>query len=160
MAKVTLAVDTTSTFITKFNALDSDFRGQGLTRESISVNDISGYGSLTYTSSTGVIAYTGPSDSDIRGTFSAGTGITIDSSGEIAASVTVVDASISVKGIAQFDSADFSVTSGFVSITPKTIQTTDIAADAVTRAKLADEVEFIIYNSSGTPVKTLYGAGS
>ena len=37
---------------------------------------------------------------------------------------------------------------------------TTIANDAVSRAKLKDEVSLIIYNSSGTAVKTLYGAGS
>jgi hypothetical protein len=36
----------------------------------------------------------------------------------------------------------------------------DIANDAVSRAKLKDEVELIIYNSAGTAVKTLYGAGA
>jgi len=37
---------------------------------------------------------------------------------------------------------------------------TTIANDAVSRAKLKDEVSLIIYNSAGTAVKTLYGAGS
>ena len=37
---------------------------------------------------------------------------------------------------------------------------TTITDDAVSRAKLKDEVTLIIYNSAGTAVKTLYGAGS
>ena len=37
---------------------------------------------------------------------------------------------------------------------------TTIVNDAVSRAKLKDEVSLIIYNSAGTAVKTLYGAGS
>ena len=37
---------------------------------------------------------------------------------------------------------------------------TTIVNDAVSRAKLKDEVSLIIYNSGGTAVKTLYGAGS
>ena len=37
---------------------------------------------------------------------------------------------------------------------------TTITNDAVSRAKLKDEVALIIYNSSGTALKTLYGAGS
>lgn len=44
--------------------------------------------------------------------------------------------------------------------TAATIVTDNIADDAVSRAKLKDEVELIIYNSSGTAVKTIYGAGS
>jgi len=47
------------------------------TREAISVNDINGDGSLSYDSSTGVITYTGPSDSEVRAHFSDGTGVTI-----------------------------------------------------------------------------------
>ena len=51
-------------------------------RSSVSVTDVSGDGSLSYDSSTGVITYTGPSSSEVRAHFSAGTGITI-SEGEV-----------------------------------------------------------------------------
>ena len=40
------------------------------------------------------------------------------------------------------------------------ITTAKLADDAVTRAKLASEVSLIIYNSGGTALKTIYGAGS
>lgn len=53
-----------------------------ITLSSISVTDSGGDGSLAYNNSTGVITYTGPSASDVRAHFSAGTGIGI-SSGEI-----------------------------------------------------------------------------
>jgi hypothetical protein len=53
------------------------------TREAISVNDVNGDGSLLYDSSTGVITYTGPSDSEVRSHFSDSTGVTI-TNGEIA----------------------------------------------------------------------------
>jgi hypothetical protein len=52
-------------------------------RQSISVTDSGGDGSLSYNNSTGVITYTGPSASEIRAHFSAGTGVSI-TSGEIA----------------------------------------------------------------------------
>jgi hypothetical protein len=51
-------------------------------RNSVSVNDAGGDGSLTYNASTGVLTYTGPSASDTRAHFTAGTGVTI-SNGEI-----------------------------------------------------------------------------
>jgi len=51
-------------------------------RASISVNDLGGYGSLTYNSSTGVISFEGISQSEIRAQFTAGTGVAINS-GEI-----------------------------------------------------------------------------
>lgn len=51
-------------------------------KNAISVTDNGGDGSLTYTASTGVISYTGPSASEVRAHFSQGTGVTI-SSGQI-----------------------------------------------------------------------------
>jgi len=189
--------------------VDLDFRNK------ISVTDAGGDGSLSYSSSTGVITYTGPSASEVRAHFSEGEGIDISSgviSGEDAtttnkgiasfatadfnvtsgavelkdtvlraittdtgaltivshgvsilggegvdvthtgASITVAgeDATTSNKGIASFSSTNFSVTSGAVSI----------ANDGVARANLKDEVALIIYDSTGTALKTLYGAGS
>ena len=56
--------------------LDSD------ARNAVSVTDSGGDGSLSYDSSTGVFTYTGPSASEVRAHFSAGTGVAI-SSGEV-----------------------------------------------------------------------------
>jgi hypothetical protein len=56
-------------------------------RTAISVTDAGGDGSVTYNNTTGVITYTGPSASDVRAHFSAGTGITI-TSGAIATTIT------------------------------------------------------------------------
>jgi hypothetical protein len=52
-------------------------------RSSVSVTDAGGDGSLAYDSGTGVITYTGPSASEVRAHFSAGTGVTI-TSGQVA----------------------------------------------------------------------------
>jgi hypothetical protein len=48
-----------------------------LARGAVSVTDSGGDGSLAYNNTTGVITYTGPSASDVRAHFSAGTGVTI-----------------------------------------------------------------------------------
>ena len=66
------------TSITQYtsNMADSD------ARHAISVTDNGGDGSLSYTPATGVIAYTGPSASEVRAHISAGTGVGI-SSGQI-----------------------------------------------------------------------------
>jgi hypothetical protein len=48
-----------------------------LARGAVSVTDSGGDGSLAYNSTTGVITYTGPSATDVRAHFSAGTGVTI-----------------------------------------------------------------------------------
>lgn len=57
-------------------------------KKAISVNDGGGDGSLSYSSSTGVITYTGPSASEVRAHFSAGTGVNL-SSGQISIGQTV-----------------------------------------------------------------------
>jgi hypothetical protein len=49
-------------------------------REAISVADNGGDGSLSYNNTTGVISYTGPSDTEVRAHLSGGTGVTYNSS--------------------------------------------------------------------------------
>ena len=56
-------------------------------RGAISVTDSGGDGSLSYDSGTGVITYTGPSATEVRAHFTAGTGISI-SSGQISLGTT------------------------------------------------------------------------
>ena len=62
--------------------LGTDFVDSTEARELISVTDLGGDGSLTYTAGTGVLTYTGPSAAEARAHFSAGTGVTL-SSGQI-----------------------------------------------------------------------------
>jgi hypothetical protein len=47
-------------------------------RNSVSVTDAGGDGSLTYSAATGIITYTGPSAAEARAHFSGGTGVTIN----------------------------------------------------------------------------------
>jgi RecA/RadA recombinase len=206
--------------VTRLDSADTDVTS--IVRSKLSVNDTGGDGSLSYNSSTGVFTYTGPSASEVRAHISAGEGIDI-ASGVISGE----DATTSNKGIASFNSTDFSVSSGAVSLQSEriadivgamvsgntetnitvayqdadntldftinwpdptvtvtgdvtgsttftdlgsatldlqlgtgAIATANISNDAVDRTKLKDEVELVIYNSSGTAVKTMYGAGS
>lgn len=171
MAQVTLNItDTFTQFVSKFNELSGgvgnltglDIAGESdivniLTniyqlidsdvdfRSKISVTDNGGDGALSYNSITGVISYTGPSAAEVRAHISAGEGIDI-ASGVISGE----DATYSNKGIASFNATNFSLSSGAV----------QLADDGVARTNLKDEVELVIYNSSGTALKTLYGAGS
>lgn len=66
-----------------FNAtiMDSDFT-LSRARQAIQAIDAGGDGSFTYNSATGTLTYTGPSASEVRAHFSAGTGVTL-SSGQI-----------------------------------------------------------------------------
>lgn len=158
-----------------------------IAKSSISIaNSGTGYGSLSYNSGSGVITYSVVTDANIqsvisssatqvRSHFSAGEGIDI-ASGVISGE----DATTTNKGIASFNATDFSVSSGVVSLAKDPVitlggdltgsatltnldsatLTATIATNAVGSTQLKDVVSFIIYNSSGTAVKTLYGAGS
>lgn len=72
--------------ILDLNAFDTDDLAEGTSnvyftqtraRDSISVTDAGGDGSLAYDGANGVITYTGPSASEARAHFSGGTGVTI-----------------------------------------------------------------------------------
>lgn len=65
--KLDLAGNTTTDLTEGTNLYYTDARARG----AISVTDAGGAGSLSYNSGTGVITYTGPSDAEIRGLFSA-----------------------------------------------------------------------------------------
>lgn len=128
IALLTTTVD--SDVVGAINSIDSDLTNIDLTspaRSAISAVDAGGDGSFSYDSATGVMTYTGPSATEVRAHFSAGEGIDITSgviSGE--------DASTTNKGIASFDSASFSVTSGAVSIKTGGVSNTQLANSSVT----------------------------
>jgi hypothetical protein len=124
-------------------------------RAHVSAVDNGGDGSFTYSSSTGVFTYTGPSASEVRAHFSEGEGIDI-SSGVISGE----DASTTNKGIASFNSSRFTVTSGAVDIATGGIANAQLGAGAVNSAKLTSATTLTIFNSAGSAIKTLIGAGS
>jgi hypothetical protein len=74
-----LSNHTTSDLTEGINQYYTDARA----RAALSVTDNGGDGLLAYNSSTGVLSYTGPSATEVRAHFSAGTGVTL-SDGEIA----------------------------------------------------------------------------
>ena len=76
--KLDFAGNTTADLSENTNLYFTNSRARG----AVSVTDSGGFGSLAYNSSTGVITYTGPSNSDVRGTLSvaSGEGLTYDAS--------------------------------------------------------------------------------
>jgi len=77
-----LTIKSTSDLIEGSNLYYTSNRADSDARHAISVTDAGGDGSLTYSAATGEITYTGPSASEVRTHFSAGTGVTL-SSGQI-----------------------------------------------------------------------------
>ena len=75
--KLDFAGNTTADLGENTNLYFTNARARG----AVSVTDAGGQGSLAYNSSTGVVTYTGPSDSDVRGTLSvaSGSGLTYNS---------------------------------------------------------------------------------
>ena len=76
--KLDFAGNTTADLSENTNLYFTNTRARG----AVSVTDSGGFGSLAYNSSTGVITYTGPSNSDVRGTLSvaSGNGLTYNAS--------------------------------------------------------------------------------
>lgn len=94
-------------------------------RAAVSVTDAGGDGSMSYNSTTGVITYTGPSASEVRAHFSAGTGITI-TSGAIATTITQYTDALA-RGAVSFTagSGAYNSTTGVFTIPTNTNQLTN-----------------------------------
>lgn len=142
-----------SDFDTRFATKTTDNLNEGTTnlyftnaraRTAISVSDTGGDGSLSYDNSTGVITYTGPSASEVRAHFTAGTGVTI-TTGTIA--------------IGQAVATSDSVTFASVNLDSRAIlDTTTLTTSATTADQVLDSfssstyrtVKYLISISSGT----------
>jgi hypothetical protein len=135
-------------------------------RAHISVTDAGGDGSLTYNSTSGVITYTGPSATEVRAHFSAGTNTTY-ASGQFSISDATIRSKISVTDAGGDGSLSYNSTSGVITYTGPSAS--EVRAHfsagngiAITSGSVAlKSVEtFIIYDSAGTALRTLYAAGS
>ena len=128
------------------------------TRLAISVTDAGGDGSLTYNNSNGVITYTGPSASEVRAHFSAGTGVSI-SSGQISIGQAVATSSnvqfnnVQVDGTLTSDditSTNISV-AGNATITGNlTVQGTTTTVNSNT-VNIGDNIIVLNSDETGTP---------
>lgn len=107
-----------------------------LARGAVSVTDSGGDGSLAYNSTTGVFTFTGPSATDVRAHFSAGTGVTI-TSGQVA-----IGQAVGTGSNVTFN--DVTVSGNLtVSGTTTTVNTETI--------NLADNIITLNSNEAGTP---------
>ena len=74
-----LGTKTTANLTEGANLYYTTARADSDAKNAVSVTDAGGDGSMAYNNSTGVITYTGPSASEVRAHFSAGTGIGLSS---------------------------------------------------------------------------------
>jgi hypothetical protein len=114
-----------------------------LARGAVSVTDSGGDGSLAYNNSTGVFTFTGPSATDVRAHFSAGTGIAI-TNGSVA-----VDSTIATKTYA--DNAATTAVANVIDTAPSALNTLNELA-----AALNDDANFstTITTSIGTKLNS------
>jgi len=122
--KLDLAGNTTADLTENTNLYFTNARGRG----AVSVTDAGGLGSLAYNSSTGVITYTGPANSDVRGLVSvaSGSGLTYNAStGEIGTSSIpngqLANSSVTVGGTAIALGATASTIAGLTSLASTTL---------------------------------------
>jgi hypothetical protein len=109
-----LAGSIASTKIAELNAFDTADLAEGTNlyytdaraRGAVSVTDVSGDGSLSYNSSTGVITYTGPSASEVRAHLSAGDGLSF-AGGQFAVSSSIAGAGLAfAAGVLSVDTVE------------------------------------------------------
>jgi len=93
-----------------------------LARQAVSVSDTGGDGSLSYDNSTGVITYTGPSATEVRAHFTAGTGVSI-TNGQIA-----IGQAVATNSAVQFSSVQLD---NVAVVDTATLTTTATTADQV-----------------------------
>jgi hypothetical protein len=108
-------------------------------RAAISVTDAGGDGSLSYDSSTGVITYTGPSASEVRAHFTAGTGVTITSGSiaigqPVATTDNVTFNNLTVSGDLTVNGTTTTINSTTISVDDKNIVLGDVATPTDTTA--------------------------
>ena len=122
--KLDLAGNTTADLPENTNLYFTNARGRG----AVSVTDAGGLGSLAYNSSSGVITYTGPANSDVRGLVSvaSGSGLTYNSStGEIGTSSIpngqLANSSVTIGGTSLALGATASTIAGLTSLAATTL---------------------------------------
>ena len=129
--------NTTSNLTEGTNLYFTNARARG----AVSATDAGGDGSFSYNSGNGVFTYTGPSAAETRAHFSAGDGIDI-SSGVISGE----DATTANKGIASFNTNDFLVSAGAVSVKTGGISN-DQLAGSIENGKLTNSAITILGNN-------------
>lgn len=165
--KLDFGGNTTADLSENTNLFYTDARARG----AISVTDSGGGGSLAYNSTSGVITYTGPSSSDIRGEISvaSGSGLTYDSgTGELDTdaipNAQLANSSLTIGSTAVALGATASTIAGLTSLTATTLYSgTAEAANAISigsgniifEGSTANNYEITLTSADATADRTL-----
>lgn len=116
-------------------------------RDAITVSNTAGKsGSIIYNNATGTITYTGPDSLSAIGAMNV-------SSTNV---ISVDNATTVSKGVASFNANSFETFLGQVSIKDSGIEPAKLQNNSITSSKFLGAVNLVIYDSSGSAVKTLY----
>lgn len=166
--------DSFTELVSKFNQLltsvdsDSDFRSK------ISVIDAGGDGSLTYSTATGIITYTGPSAAEARSHFSASGDLTYDSSTGVFSFTAAAQRSdsdirglFSVTDVGGDGSLSYNANTGTITYTGPSaseVRSHFSAGNGITitsgSVAIKSPTRFRLFDSNGSTILDLYGAGS
>lgn len=157
-----LNTDTLSAHVNKLNELDSDFR--------LFDSDLGSRVSLTTDTDSSIVSAINElvsrvdnlDSTGVLSVLNVGTGASLDFDSDLnKLTLTNNDATTSVKGLASFNSDNFAVTSGDVTIKSGGIDGgAEIATNTITFDRFNSVVSLIIYDSSASAVKTLYSPGA
>lgn len=130
----TITLDTTSLVFAQFSGAGQITAGNGLTKTGNTIDVVGTAGNIVVNADSIDLATVSQSDSSGTAGVNFVQSVTRDSYGRVTGVTTadVRDASTSVKGVASFDSGDFSVTSGAVSIKSGGVDNSQLANSSVT----------------------------
>jgi len=154
--------DTLSLHVAKLNELDSDIGSRLSLNTSTDSSVVSAINELVSRVDTFDTRIDDLDSTGVLSIFNVGTGASLDFDSDLnKLTLTNNDATTSVKGLASFNSDNFAVSSGDVTIKSGGIDGgAEVATNTITFDRFNNVVSLIIYDSSASAVKTLYSPGA
>jgi len=154
--------DTLAIHVVKLNQLDSDLGSRLSLTTSTDSSVVSAINELVGRADTLDSRINNLDSTGVLNILNVGTGASLDFDSDLnRLTLTNNDATTSVKGLASFNSDNFAVSSGDVTIKSGGIDGgAEIATNTITFDRFNSVVSLIIYDSSASAVKTLYSPGA
>lgn len=154
--------DTLSLHVAKLNELDSDIGSRLSLNTSTDSSIVSAINELVSRADTFDTSLANLDSTGVLSILNVGTGASLDFDSDLnKLTLTNNNATTSVKGLASFNSDNFAVSSGDVTIKSGGIDGgVEVATNTITFDRFNNVVSLIIYDSSASAVKTLYSPGA